>query len=44
VTTRKNVINALQDLDWQSNGKTISVRINTIDTHYMYRDVVEVVQ
>ncbi len=44
VTARKNVIDALQDLDWQGNGKTISVRINSIDTHYMYRDVVEVVE
>ncbi len=44
VTARKNVIEALQDLDWQGNGKTISVRINSIDTHYMYRDVVEVVE
>ena len=26
------------------NAKTISVRINSIDTHYMYRDVVEVVE
>ena len=33
---------ALQDLDWQGNGKTVSVRINSIDTHYMYRDVIEV--
>jgi len=44
VTARKNVIGALQDLDWQGNGKTISVRINSIDTYYMYRDVVEVIE
>ena len=44
VSARKNVIEALQDLDWQGNGKTVSVRINSIDTHYMYRDVVEVVE
>ena len=44
VTARKNVIQALQDLDWQGNGKTVSVRINSIDTHYMYRDVIEVVE
>ena len=41
---RKNVIEALKDLDWQGNGKTVSVRINSIDTHYMYKDVVEVVE
>jgi len=44
VPARKNVIDALNDLDWRSTGKTISVRINSIDTHYMYRDVVEVVE
>ena len=44
VEARKNVIDALNDLDWQGNGKTVSVRINSIDTHYMYRDVVEVVE
>ena len=41
---RKNVIAALNDLDWRGNGKTISVRINGLDTHYMYRDVVDVVE
>lgn len=41
---RKNVIEALNDLDWRSAGKTISVRINGLDTHYMYRDVVDVVE
>lgn len=39
---RKNVIEALNDIDWDS--KTISVRINGLDTHYMYRDVIEVVE
>ena len=44
VPARKNVIDALNDIDWRGSGKTISVRINSIDTHYMYRDVVEVVE
>jgi malyl-CoA/(S)-citramalyl-CoA lyase len=39
---RKNIIQALNDIDWRS--KTISVRINGIDTHYMYRDVVDIVE
>ncbi|MCY3879404.1 MAG: CoA ester lyase [Rhodobacteraceae bacterium] len=39
---RKFVIEGLNDLDW--SGKTISVRINGLDTHYMYRDVVDVVE
>jgi citrate lyase beta subunit len=41
---RSNVIQALLELDWRGRGKTISVRINGIDTHYMYRDVVDVVE
>ncbi len=39
---RKNVIEALNDIDWSS--KTISVRINGLDTHYMYRDVVDIIE
>ena len=39
---RKNVIAALNDVDW--GGKTVGVRINGLDTHDMYRDVVEVVE
>jgi citrate lyase subunit beta/citryl-CoA lyase len=41
---RLNVIRALQQHDWRGRGKTICVRINGIDTHYMYRDVVDVVE
>jgi len=41
---RRNVIQALLDHDWRGHGKTVSVRINGIDTHYMYRDVVDVVE
>ncbi len=39
---RKNIIKALNDMDW--GKKTMSVRINGLDTHYMYRDVVDVVE
>ncbi len=39
---RKNIIVALHDIDWQ--GKTMSVRINGLDTQYMYRDVVDVME
>ncbi|MBB4267343.1 HpcH/HpaI aldolase/citrate lyase family protein [Roseospira visakhapatnamensis] len=39
---RKNIIAALNDLDW--SGKTVSLRINGLDTHYMYRDLVEVLE
>jgi malyl-CoA/(S)-citramalyl-CoA lyase len=39
---RKNVIEALNDLDW--SGCAVSVRINGLDTHYCYRDIVDVVE
>src|SRR3972149_2891362 len=39
---RKNIIQALNEIDWQ--GKSMSVRINGLDTHYMYRDVVDIVE
>lgn len=41
---RKNVIAALHDIDWAGKGKTVSVRINGLDTSYMYRDVVDVME
>jgi malyl-CoA/(S)-citramalyl-CoA lyase len=42
VQARKNIIQALNDVDWGS--KTLSVRINGLDTHYMYRDVVDIIE
>jgi len=44
VQARANVIATLRDLDWKGSGKTVSVRINGLDTPYMYRDVVDVVE
>ena len=44
VSARENVIKALNEINWRDKGKTISVRINSLDTHYMYRDVVEIVE
>lgn len=41
-TARKNIIAGLNDIDWGS--KTLMLRINGLDTHYMYRDVVDVVE
>ena len=41
---RKNIIQALNDLDWKAAGKSVSVRINGLDTHYMYRDVIDIVE
>lgn len=42
VAARRNAIGALNDIDW--GEKTIAVRINGLDTHYMYRDVIDVVE
>ena len=42
VQARKNIIKALNEMDWGT--KTMSVRINGLDTHYMYRDVVDVIE
>ena len=42
VQARKNIIEALNDIDW--GQKTMMVRINGLDTHYMYRDVVDIVE
>jgi malyl-CoA/(S)-citramalyl-CoA lyase len=39
---RRNVVAALNDIEW--GGKTLSVRINGLDTPYMYRDVVDIVE
>ena len=39
---RLNVVDALRELDWGQNS--VSVRINGLDTHWCYRDVVDVVE
>jgi malyl-CoA/(S)-citramalyl-CoA lyase len=39
---RRNIIQALNEVDWGS--RTMMIRINGLDTHYMYRDVVDVVE
>ena len=39
---RDNVVWALHDIDW--GAKAVSVRINGLDTPYMYRDVIEVAE
>ncbi len=42
VAARANVIQGLHAFDW--SRKTVSVRINGLDTAFMYRDVVEVLE
>jgi len=39
---RANVIAATRDIDW--GNKTLSVRINSLDTPYWYRDVVDLLE
>lgn len=39
---RANIISAIKDVDWGT--KTLSVRINGLDTPYWYRDVVELLE
>ena len=43
ISARQNVIKALKEINWREKGKTISVRINSPDTHYMYRDLIDIV-
>ena len=44
VDARANVVKALNEINWRDKGKTISVRINSLDTHFMYSDLVELVE
>lgn len=39
---RANIIGAIKDVDWGT--KTLSVRINGLDTPYWYRDVLEILE
>jgi malyl-CoA/(S)-citramalyl-CoA lyase len=39
---RRNIIQGLNEVDWGTT--TMMVRINGLDTHYMYRDVVDIVE
>ena len=41
-SARDNVIAALNEIDWAR--KTVGVRVNGLDTHYMYRDVIDLVE
>lgn len=41
-TARKQAIQAIGDIDW--GDKTLSVRINGLDTPYWYRDVVDLME
>jgi malyl-CoA/(S)-citramalyl-CoA lyase len=42
IEARKNIIQAINDIDW--GQKTVSVRINGLDTPYWVRDVVDLME
>lgn len=42
INAREQVISSLLDLDWEK--KTVTVRINALDTPFAYRDLVDVVE
>jgi malyl-CoA/(S)-citramalyl-CoA lyase len=42
VQARQNIVQALHEVDW--GDKTLTVRINGLDTPYMYRDVIDVIE
>jgi len=44
VSARANIILTLNNLNWREKGKTISVRINSLDTHYMYSDLIDIME
>ena len=39
---RKHVVSALNDVDW--GDRAVSVRVNGLDTGYMYRDVIDLLE
>ncbi len=39
---RKNIIEAINDIDWGT--RILSVRINGLDTHFCYRDVIDLIE
>ncbi len=41
-TARGNIVAALNDVDW--GRKTVTVRVNGLDTHFCYRDVIALVE
>lgn len=41
-TARATIIESIQTLDWSS--KTLSIRVNSVDTPFLYRDIVDVVE
>jgi len=43
LTARKNVITALNEINWKKKNKTISVRINGLGTSYIEEDILNII-
>jgi len=41
---RKTAVTALKEMDWSGAGKTISLRVNGLDTSWTYRDLIDVLE
>jgi citrate lyase subunit beta/citryl-CoA lyase len=41
---RAQAVMAVNQIDWAGKGKTVCVRINGLDTPYMYRDVIDLLE
>ena len=44
VSARKTAITAIRDFDWAGHGKTISLRVNGLDTIWTTHDLIEVIE
>ena len=44
IKARENIIKSLREMPWKESKKTISIRINSLDTYYMYRDIIEIIE
>ena len=44
ISARKNIISAINELNLRNKDKTISIRINSLDTHYMYNDIIDIME
>ena len=44
VAARQTAIEAIRDLDWKGHGKTISLRVNGLDTVWTTYDLIEVIE
>lgn len=41
---RRNVIVALEEIDWKARGKSLMVRVNALSSPHHYRDMVDIIE